>query len=105
MATERSYTLRLTLRAEADMEDIWLHGAAEWSPAQADRYVDGITAMLDLLCAMPGIARERLEFTPPVRIHPSGAHLIIYRAVGDYLDVLRILGGRQDWQRLLEMLE
>ncbi|QDA35777.1 type II toxin-antitoxin system RelE/ParE family toxin (plasmid) [Paracoccus liaowanqingii] len=105
MGTEHSCTLRLTFRAEADMEDIWLHGAAEWSPEQADRYVDGITAVLDLLCAMPGIARKRLEFTPPVRIHPSGIHLIIYRTVGDHLDVLRILGGRQDWQRLLEMLE
>lgn len=105
MGTEHSYALRLTLRAEADMEDIWLYGAAEWSPERADRYVDEITAVLDLLCAMPGIARERLEFTPPVRIHTSRTHLIIYRTVGDHLDVLRILGGRQDWHRLLEMLE
>lgn len=29
------------------MEDIWLYGAAEWSPEQADRYIDGIVAVLD----------------------------------------------------------
>lgn len=87
------------------MEDIWLHGGAEWSPEQANSYMDGITAVLDLLCSMPGIDRERMEFTPPVRIHSSGSHLIIYRAVGDHLDVLRVLSGRQDWQRLLGMLE
>lgn len=105
MSVEQGYGLRLTPQAEADMEEIWLHGAAEWSVEQADQYVDGITAVLDLLCAMPGIARERSEFTPPVRIHPSGAHLIVYRSVSDQLDVLRILGGRQDWRKLLEMLE
>lgn len=105
MPTEECYSLRLTPQAEGDMEEVWLHGAAEWSPEQADRYVDGITAVFDLLCAMPGIARERPEFNPPVRIHPSGAHMIVYRIVGDQLDVLRILGGRQDWRRLLEILE
>lgn len=105
MVGEHSYTLRLTPQAEADLEDIWLHGATEWSPDQADRYIDGIMAVFDLLCAMPGIARERTEFSPPVRIHPSGSHLVIYRNAGDHLDVLRILGGRQDWRRLLEVLE
>ena len=87
------------------MEDIWLYGAAEWSPEQADRYIDGIVAVFDLLCAMSELARERAEFVPPVRIHPSGSHLIVYRTMGDHLDVLRILGGRQNWQRLLEVLE
>lgn len=105
MPAKERYSLRLMPQAESDMEEIWLHGAAEWSLEQADRYIDGITALFDLLCAMPGIARERPEFKPPVRIHPSGAHLIIYRTVGDQLDVLRILGGRQDWPRLLEILE
>lgn len=105
MPAEERYSLRLTSQAEVDMEEIWLHGAAEWSPEQADRYVDGITTVFDLLCTMPGIARERLEFNPPVRIHPSGAHLIIYRTAGDQLDVLRILGGRQNWPGLLELLE
>lgn len=105
MGSEDNLTLRLTPRAETDLEDIWRRGAAEWSPDQADRYIDGLAAVFDLLCAMPGIGRERMEFTPPVRIHPSGSHLIIYRTVDDRLDVLRILGGRQDWQRLLEVLE
>lgn len=105
MSAEQGYSLRLTPQAEADMEHIWLHGAAEWSAEQADRYVDAITAVFDLLCAMPRIARERAEFTPPVRIHPSGAHLIVYRTVHNKVDVLRILGGRQDWARILEMLE
>ena len=105
MGGELGYTLRLTLQAEADLEGIWLYGATEWSPNQADRYIDGIMAVFDLLCAMPGIARERMEFNPPVRIHPSGSHLIICCTLDDHFDVLRVLGGRQDWRRLLEVLE
>lgn len=97
--------LRLRPRAEADLEDIWQYGAAEWSAEQADRYIDGLAAVFDLLCAMPVIARERAEFTPPVRIHPTGLHLVIYRIADDHLDILRVLGGRQDWQKVLEALD
>lgn len=104
MPAEERYSLSLTPQAEGDMEEIWLHGAAEWSPEQADRYVDGITAVFELLCAMQGIARERPEFNPPVRIHPYGAHLIIYRTIEDRVEVLRTLGGRQNWSVLIEML-
>lgn len=106
MSGERLCVLRLMPQAEADLEKVWHYGASEWSADQADRYVDGLMAVLNLLCDMPGIARERMEFIPTVRIHPSGSHLIIYRLEeGGYLDVLRILGGRQDWQKLLEVLE
>lgn len=50
---------------------------------------------------MPGRARERPEFDPPVGIHPSGAHIVVYRIEGDHLAILRVLGGRQDWQAIL----
>jgi len=97
--------VRLTPRAEADLEEIWRYGAAEWSPEQADRYIDGMAAVFDLLRAMPRIARERTDFTPPVRIHPTGPHLVIYHIAAPHLEILRVLGGRQDWQKLLEMLD
>ena len=54
---------------------------------------------------MPKMARERMDFVPPVRIHPTGAHLIIDRTNEGFLDILRVLGGQQDWQLLLESLE
>lgn len=103
--TDELAGVRLTPRAEADLEDIWQYGAAEWSPEQADRYIDGLVAVFDLLRSMPRIARERTEFTPPVRIHPTGPHLVIYRIASPHLEVLRVVGGRQDWQKLLEALE
>jgi len=105
VADEPAGGFRLTPRAETDIEDIWRHGATEWSPDQADRYVDGLVAVFDLLCAMPRLARERPEFTPPVRIHPTGPHLIVHRIADDHLDVLRVLGARRDWRKLSEDLE
>ena len=92
---------RLSPAAQADLEEIWLYSAETWSVDQAERYMDLLEEAFERLRAMPGIARERLEFTPPVRIHPAASHLIIYRIEADHLAILRILGGRQDWQAVL----
>lgn len=54
---------------------------------------------------MPSLARERREFDPPVRIHPSAEHLIIYRIEADLILVIRILGGRQNWRAMLEVID
>lgn len=54
---------------------------------------------------MPTLARERHEFAPPVLIHPSAVHLIIYSTDADLIHVVRILGGRQNWRALLEVID
>ncbi|RID89565.1 type II toxin-antitoxin system RelE/ParE family toxin [Gemmobacter lutimaris] len=82
--------------AEADLADIWIHGAANWGIGQAERYADGLFALFDLLAAYPEMAREREEFTPPVRIHPSGSHLVIYRREGQGVEIIRILHTHQN---------
>ncbi|CUH68956.1 Toxin ParE4 [Thalassovita autumnalis] len=92
---------RLTPAAQCDLEDIWLYTAQTWSMAQADRYTDIIEDTFDRLLFMPEMARERPEFDPPVRIHPSSRHLIIYRVEQDQLIILRVLGAGQDWQTIL----
>ena len=96
---------RVTPRAEADLEDIWIYTAETWSPAQADRYIDALVGTFEALVAMPTMARERPEFSPPVRIHPSAEHLIVYRTHDDALEVIRILGGRQNWRAILEVID
>jgi toxin ParE1/3/4 len=82
--------------AEADLSGIWLHGAASWGVEQAERYADGLFAVFDLLAEFPEMARERAEFTPPVRIHPSGSHLVIYRLAGQRIEIIRILHAHQN---------
>lgn len=97
--------VRLTPAAQRDLEDIWLYSAGTWSVEQADRYIDALEEVCARLLAMPEIARERDEFDPPVRIYPSASHLIVYRIADDHLTVVRILGGRQDWQSILAAID
>lgn len=59
------------------------------------RYADGLFALFDLLAKFPEMACEREEFTPPVRIHPSGSHLVIYRREGQGVEIMRILHAHQ----------
>jgi toxin ParE1/3/4 len=96
---------RLTPKAEDDLEAIWRYGAETWSPDRADTYLDTLIATIETIVTMPTLARERAEFDPSVRIHPVAEHLIVYRIEGDILLVIRILGGRQNWRAMLEVID
>jgi len=102
---EKLVGYRLLPKAVCDLEDIWHYSARNWSVKQADRYLDDLVVLFDTLVLMPKLARERTEFMPPVRIHPYNEHLIIYKIAGDHIDIMRILGGGQDWRALLNMLD
>lgn len=93
--------LLLTPAARADLAAIWQHTAERWGPAQARAYLTGLDRLLSLLAEQPGIARERPEFTPPVRLHRYRSHLVIFRAVPGGLEVLRIAHVRFDWAEYL----
>ena len=82
--------------AEVDLADIWLQGTATWGSKQAERYAEGLFAVFDLLAEFPEMARERVEFTPFVRIHLSGSHLVIYRLDGRGIEIIRILHAHQN---------
>jgi toxin ParE1/3/4 len=87
--------------AEDDLSKIWLEGATSWGVEQAGHYADGLFALFDLLVQFPEIARERTEFSPAVRIHPSGAHLVIYRQADLGIEIIRILHGHQNFTAYL----
>jgi len=87
------------------MEDIWRYTAENWSVAQADRYSDALSATFDSIGRMPEIARERTQISPPVRLHPSAQHVIIYRIQDDRIEIMRVLGGKQDWLAILKALD
>lgn len=98
---------RYTLAPEAlrDLESIWAYGAETWSPDQADRYLDELVQAFDRVSRSPTPFREHLEFSPPVRIYPYRSHLIVYLGSEGQGTILRILGGRQDWQAILRALD
>ncbi|SCW50791.1 toxin ParE1/3/4 [Rhizobium mongolense subsp. loessense] len=89
---------RLSVEAEEDIIAIAEQGVRMFGSAQARRYHDELFAMLDLIAANPRLAREREEISPPVRIHPFKAHLVVYRIEENgAIFVIRIRHGHEDW--------
>ena len=87
--------------AEQDIADIWSYGTEQWGVDQADRYYDTMVKLFDLLSEQPEIARLREEFSPPVRIHPYGSHVVVYETVKTGIAVIRVLHNRQNILALL----
>jgi toxin ParE1/3/4 len=92
-----AYTL--SCKAEDDLIEIYIEGVSLFGVNQTDQYLRKIEEMIVLLSGNPGVARERLEISPPVRIHPFLSHLIVY-VVDDNDDIfiIRIRHGHEDWQ-------
>jgi toxin ParE1/3/4 len=91
----------LTPTTLADLDHIWRYGAEIWSVDQADRFVDDLARVFELLVAMPSLARERPGFTPPVRIHVHAQHIIVHVLQQQMVLIVRNLGGHQNWQVIL----
>ncbi|WP_069064223.1 type II toxin-antitoxin system RelE/ParE family toxin [Sphingobium sp. RAC03] len=89
---------RLTRAAADDLTTIFLEGIKQFGLPQADTYLEGLSAIFAFLAEYPQAARLREEISPPVRVHPYKAHLVIYD-VGDedQVIILRVRHGREDW--------
>ena len=87
---------------DQDLVDIWLYTFNEWGEQQADKYLVELDAAIQLLADQPLICRERIELEPPVRIHHHGHHLIVYLALGDGINLIRVLHESMDVDSHLE---
>lgn len=96
----RRRSFRLTPRAEADLEDIWLYTVNAWSIQQADRYIGDIVGAIENLAA--GKATDRpVEIRAGYFKYPIGAHLLFYKTTETGLLIVRILHQRMDVGRHL----
>lgn len=90
---------RLTRRAADNIREIHRHGAEIFGEAQAEAYHFHREHAFDFITDNPRMARERTEITPPVRVHPTGSHLIIYRVKGNGdVIIIAVPDAREDWQ-------
>jgi toxin ParE1/3/4 len=89
----------LSRKAEEDIIGIFLTGKEQFGQKQAERYHEQLDKCFRFLSDNPLAAHERLEITPPVRIHPVGSHLVIYRVEENgELFIIRVRHGHEDWQ-------
>ena len=68
-----------SLDAQEDLLSIWLFGADEWSPEQADNYLRDIEDMCDRLRVDPELGRKRDELIAGLYSIPMSSHIIFYQ--------------------------
>lgn len=94
--------MRLSKAARADLREIYLRGVEVFGSAQADMYIEGLLAALDLLADYPRLGQAEEELGPTARRHAYRSHVILYRTDGDAdVRIQRIRHGREDWRKNL----
>jgi toxin ParE1/3/4 len=93
---------RTTLQADEDLFAIYAGGLRDFGAEQAEKYLAGLLRAFTFVAEHPLSARERREFTPPVRMHFFGSHVIVYAVRPEDVLIIRVLHGRQDWRRHLD---
>ncbi|MBK1646153.1 hypothetical protein CKO25_16170 [Thiocapsa imhoffii] len=86
--------------AESDLDDIWWYIAQD-SPHNADRFLDRIEERCLALADFPNTGAPRDELRPGLRSHPEGNYLIFYFPLDDGIELVRVLCGSRDLERLL----
>ena len=87
---------RLTARAEADLEEIWFTIAQDNLDA-ADRTVDSLYAVAELLALQQSMGRERNELASELRSFATRTpYLIYYAPAPDGIFIVRILHHARD---------
>ena len=92
---------QVSKQAKNDLRQIGLYTEKEWGRAQRHKYLAGVDKKFSLLAESPLITAERQEFTPPVRIHHHGSHLIIYLVRDTGILIIRVLHQNADIDRHL----
>jgi toxin ParE1/3/4 len=88
-------TLRFTLEAEQDINDIYDY-LEERNPEAGVRVVRELRDLCDRLSRLPGMGRLREDLAPGLRGMPSGHYLVFYRETNGGIEVVRILHGRRN---------
>ena len=96
---------RISPRAEADLDEIWLYIATESSSIEvADRLIDTITGNFLLLAGFPYAGRARDDgFGSGTRSFPTGEYVIVYSLEDSDVFILRVVHGKRDLETLFDL--
>ena len=90
----------LSPQAKSDIEGIGDH-IAEDSPGNARRFIERLTQKFVALGRNPMIGRARPDLRPDLRSFPYGAYLILYRAIDDGVEIVRVVHGARNLDDLI----
>lgn len=87
---------RLGTAAEFDLNAIWEYIALDSIDA-ADRWIAKLFEAFESLAHNSGLGHRRQDLTPlPVCFWPVERYLIIYRVVGEYVEIVAVTQGSRD---------
>jgi len=81
-----------TRRANADLDDIWLHVALD-NPGAADGLIDRLVARCSHLADYPQLGPARPDIAPDARMLTVGDYLVLYRVLGADAEIVRVVHG------------
>ncbi|MFN8659712.1 MAG: type II toxin-antitoxin system RelE/ParE family toxin [Candidatus Obscuribacterales bacterium] len=92
--------LLITSAAELDLEEIEAYISND-NPAAADRLLVSLLKRFEVLAEMPGIGRRRDKFARGVRSIAEGDYVVLYRVKNNAVEILRVLHGAMDPERVI----
>ncbi len=87
--------IKLTPRAEQDLEDIW-NTIARDNPRAADNFVRRIFRKAELAGDQPGMGAPRPDLGPTARILIEGRYLVIYEPDIGGITIVAVVHGMRN---------
>ena len=94
--------IRLTPKAEADLDDIGDYLAESQSEDYAESYLLKLELQLELLLSQPMMGRNAQELRPELRRFPFQKHVVFYHSIQQGIEIIRILHQSQDIDRVFQ---
>jgi len=91
--------LRISVRAVADLDEIWDYSADAWGADRANRYVERLEATMKGLAAGETASRQADNVKAGLRSVPTGRHVIYFRESEEAIYVIRVLHQRMEATR------
>ena len=90
---------RLSPSARGDLADIRHHVARD-KPDAAARLVRALYDRFQMLGRSPLLGESRPDLGENARVFTVGNYVIVYRPLGDRIEVSRVVSGSRDWESL-----
>jgi toxin ParE1/3/4 len=89
--SDNNRTILRSPEAQEDLLSIWIFGADEWSPVQADDHLRDIEDMCDRLRVHPELGRKRDELIVGLYSIPINPHVVFYQQSPKAITIVRVL--------------
>lgn len=88
--------IRLSRRAQSDLENIWLYTCQEFGDRQAAHYLDALEDGIKLLLDHPEIGRAADHIKAGYRALTKHHHSIYYTVSKSHINIIGVLHERMD---------